>query len=122
MGKYTKFILCMIFVVGCTNSRTNGEISSENAIKIVKNKISKSGYNFERTGIEVIKFKNGVEKGPVRTNLLLHIFPKDDVSRLIKNDFWLVYIYPEKNTIIGGDVYALIDLRTGAIIDLKLGN
>lgn len=117
------FIVFVLSVnVACSPQAQKAEIPVEKAIQIAKNYAASQKHNSqEETAVEVLKIKNGVEQGPLRTSLLMQSFPRDQVPKFAKRELWFVYIYPKKNSIIGGDYCVLVDLHNGEVIAAKAG-
>lgn len=114
-----------LFLGGYTNKHVSAEISSNEAIKIASSFAANQKYNLSNIDTEIIKYKTGVEKGPIRLVWLAMQFPKDKVKELANRDFWLVYFYPKgqltKGNTLGGDFCTLIDIHSGEIVGYIAG-
>jgi hypothetical protein len=119
--KLIMLILGFVLLVSCTAKNNTSEIAIEKAVQIAANIANDKKYNTQDTAIEAIKYKKEIEKGPIRLDWLLHTFSRDEVPELIKNDFWLIYFYPKKTSVLGGDFIVLVDLNTGKVIATKTG-
>lgn len=114
-------LLTLLVVVSCSREKDKSEITVEKAIHVATNIAASKNYDTQNTAIEVIKYKKEIEKGPIRTMWLFQTFPKDEAPKLMNNEFWLVYFYPKKTTVIGGDFCVLVDLYTGKVISSIAG-
>ena len=105
-------------------SGENKEIAYDKAIQIAKDSAKSNNYDVSSSDIEIIKFKRGLEKGPIRLVWLMRSFPIER-NLLFKKEFWVVYFYPEgqleKPDTLGGDFCVLVDLYSGEVLDFFAG-
>lgn len=120
------FVLLMAALnISCAVNNANAEIASEEAIRIAADAAKKHNFDTSLADVELMKVKNGVERGPLRIVWLVRSYPKEISSKLLKEEFWVVYFYPkgqlENATILGGDFTTFIDLHSGKVIDAFVG-
>lgn len=114
-------LMLALIVVSCSQERVKSEIAVENAIKIATNIAKSENYNTQDAAVEVIKYKKGIEAGPIRTIMLFQTFSKEEAPKLINNEFWMIYFYPKKRTVLGGDFCVLVDLYSGKVLGAIAG-
>ena len=104
----------------CSQRMERSEISADKAIQVARSLAETKKYNLKEMETEIIKCKDGIEKGPVRINWLFYHF-RDETPRVIKNDFWIVYLYPKSRTMLGGDFTVLVDLYNSDVLAFNIG-
>lgn len=112
-------ILSVLSLTSCAHNNKL-EVSKIEAIKIAKENASNYKLDSNNFDIEILKFKKGNNKGPMRIVWLFRNHPKSIAKELVDKEFWVIYLYPKgqlKNpTILGGDFKAFIDLYTGEVL------
>lgn len=120
-------ILILLFSLSiskhCYSSQLN-EISIDKAIAIASDVAAKSTFDVKKTDVEILRVKNGIEKGPLRIVLLSRLSP--EIFKIaIKNEFFVVYFYPKdqlkKGNILGGDFTVFVDLYSGEVLYFSEG-
>ena len=123
MAKSILIVLLLALSVFMAHAGENElpEITVEHAIQIASNAAKNSDFNTTNTRIEILKFKEGREKGPLRMVWLFRSYPKEISDKLINSDFWVIYFYPKEKFILGGDYTTFIDLYSGELLESFTG-
>ena len=112
-------LLTSFWVVSCSSAGSS-EISADYAIHITRELAKNNNYDTSNVDIEILKVKNGPERGPIRLVWLINYIPKDEFQALTGSEFWVVYFYPkgalERPGRLGGGFCALIELYSGKVL------
>jgi hypothetical protein len=116
------FILPLFILLNTScYSKEDAELDQENVITIATNFVKQHGYSISDTEVELLRVKDGLEKGPLRVVWLRRSFGLTPDTSLFEREFWVVYFYPKgqlkKPDMLDGDFCVFIDLYTGEIID-----
>jgi hypothetical protein len=119
------FIIIFLLIIACSNKTSSNDITVDEAIKIATSFAKSNKYNTNDADVEVLKVKNGKEKGPVRLVWMVSQFPKEKMPEIIHGEFWIVFFYPkgllENRGVLGGDFSVLVDLHSGKIVASRAG-
>lgn len=114
------FVIFHFFIASTSKGVDKPEISMDDAIRIANDLANTVNYNTTTADIEVLKVKNGKERGPIRLVWLMRYLSKDELPILLTNDFFIIYFYPkgllEGRKILGGGFCALVELYSGNVL------
>ncbi len=121
----TLFIIILLLLIACSIKSISNEITVDEAISIATSFAKSNKYNTSDADIEVLKVKNGRERGPVRLVWMVRQFPKEKMPEIMHGEFWIIYFYPkgvlENREVLGGDFSVLVDLHTGKVVASRAG-
>jgi len=108
-----------------TNEDIKKEVSQERAIQIALDAAKKESFDVNGKDVEVLRFKSGLERGPMRIVWLRRTIPTTIAEKIEDKEFWVVYLYPYGAMIVpsplGGDFTAFIDLYDGSVLSTWTG-
>ena len=117
---FMSLVFALLFTASCSKNKDKSEITVEQAIQIAVKNATEKKFDTKNADIEVLKVKNGVEKGPLRILSIIRFFPGEKRKIIIDNEYWIIFFYPkgtlEKPDSLGGDFTVLIDLHSGKIL------
>ncbi len=122
---FTLFISCFIIfvltnLINAKKGASVSEVSESDAIDVAITEARLINYNLDGSDIEIIKVKQGIERGVFRLSWLVRFFPRKYFNLILENDYWVIYFYPkglvDDPRSLGNEFCVLVDLYSGNVI------
>ncbi|MBM9614086.1 hypothetical protein JWJ90_07275 [Desulfobulbus rhabdoformis] len=115
------FIFVSLLLSACSGINASENFDQQKAIEIAASVAVDNSYDITGQDVEILKVSDRFDRGPIRLSwVIARLSSKDEVRRILKSNFWIIYFYPknflEGSGMLGGGFCSIIDMDTGEVL------